>query len=129
MSRFFNSSVRMRRSLPVLLAAMALAGPVAPASAAETAVGMTASRYVPSIVTVAAGDTVKWTNNDAAGHSVTADDAAFDSSPSCGGVGGKCMIRGETFSMTFPAAGSFGYYCRVHGAPGQGMAGSVTVNG
>jgi plastocyanin len=32
-----------------------------------------------------------------------------------------------TFDTTFPATGTFNYFCRVHGAPGSGMAGTITV--
>jgi plastocyanin len=32
-----------------------------------------------------------------------------------------------TFDTVFPSAGTFSYYCRVHGAPGSGMAGTITV--
>ena len=95
---------------------------------AETAVTLQGSRYEPAQLSVPAGETVVWTNNDASGHSVTADDGSFDSHPNCGGLGGVCMNRGEMFRMTFPAPGSFPYYCRVHGGPGgRGMAGTVTV--
>ena len=79
---------------------------------------------------VRVGETVTWMNNDGIGHSVTADDGSFDSSPSCGTLGGRCLQRGETFAQTFNKPGRFPYYCRIHGAKGgQGMTGTVTVNG
>ncbi|MGH8993355.1 MAG: plastocyanin/azurin family copper-binding protein [Acidimicrobiia bacterium] len=95
---------------------------------AEAAVALEGSRFMPADITVPAGETVAWTNKDAAGHSVTADDSSFDSHPACGGLGGSCMIRGETFRMTFSRPGKVAYHCRAHGsAGGGGMAGTVTV--
>jgi plastocyanin len=96
---------------------------------ASTSVAMSNSRYQPAQVTIPAGETVVWTNNDSAGHTVTADDGSFDSNPSCGSLGGMCMMKGQNFSMTFKTPGSYPYYCRVHGGPGgRGMAGTVTVS-
>lgn len=95
---------------------------------AESAVSLERSRFVPPQVSVPAGETVVWTNNDSVGHTVTADDGSFDSHPNCGSIGGACMIPAETFRFTFSQPGTVAYYCRVHGsAGGKGMAGSVTV--
>jgi plastocyanin len=113
-----------------------LAGLVATASLllpvparADTAVTLQGSRFVPPVVSIPAGETVVWTNNDSAGHSVTADNGSFDSHPTCGSIGGGCMTKGGTFRFTFSQPGTVAYYCRVHGAPGgKGMAGSVTVS-
>ena len=119
----------MRRSawLAGLVAIASFLVPV-PASA-ETAVSMAGNRYEPAQLSIPAGETVVWTNNDSAGHSVTADDGSFDSHPACGSLGGACMMKGQTFSMTFPTPGTYPYYCRAHGSPGgQGMAGTITVS-
>jgi plastocyanin len=95
---------------------------------AETAVAMQKSRFEPAQVSVPAGETVVWTNNDSVGHTVTADDGSFDSNPTCGSVGGACMTKGQTFQFTFSQPGKVAYYCRVHGGPGgRGMSGAVTV--
>ncbi len=109
-----------------LMAAAALLLPV-PAQA-STSVAISGSRYDPAQVSIPAGETVVWTNNDSAGHSVTADDGSFDSNPSCGSLAGTCMAKGQTYQMSFPIAGTYPYYCRVHGGPGgRGMAGTITV--
>jgi plastocyanin len=71
--------------------------------------------FNPDSVTVKAGDTVTWTNNDSVGHDVTGDD--FKS----GDAG--AMQNGDTFAQTFDKAGTFDYVCTVH----PGMEGSVTV--
>jgi plastocyanin len=78
-------------------------------------VTMEGTAFNPAEITVAAGDTVTWTNNDSAGHDVTGDD--FSS-----GEGGG-IAQGQTFEHTFEEAGTFDYVCTVH----PGMEGSVTV--
>jgi plastocyanin len=71
--------------------------------------------FNPAEITVKAGDTVTWTNDDSVGHDVTADD--FNSGEP-GGIG-----NGDTFEHTFDQAGTFDYVCTVH----PGMEGTVTV--
>jgi plastocyanin len=78
-------------------------------------VSMEGIAFEPAEVTVSAGDTVTWTNNDSVGHDVTAD--SF-SSGDPGAMGG-----GDTFEHTFEEAGTFDYVCTVH----PGMEGSVVV--
>jgi plastocyanin len=78
-------------------------------------VSMEGIKFNPASVTVKAGDTVTWTNNDSVGHDVTGDN--FKS----GGSGG--LQNGDTFAQTFDKKGTFDYVCTVH----PGMEGSVTV--
>jgi plastocyanin len=78
-------------------------------------VSMESIAFAPAELTVSAGDTVTWTNNDSVGHDVTAD------SFSSGDAGG--MANGDTFEHTFEEAGTFDYVCTVH----PGMEGSVVV--
>ena len=70
--------------------------------------------FSPSSITINEGDTIVWTNNDGASHTVTSDDQIFNS----GGIS-----QGNTWSYTFDSAGTFGYHCSPH----PGMTGSVTV--
>ncbi len=72
-------------------------------------------KFAPATVTVKAGDTVTWVNDDSVGHDVTADD--FKSGKP-GDIQG-----GGTFKHKFAAAGTFDYVCSVH----PGMEGSVVV--
>jgi len=78
-------------------------------------VSMKDIKFNPSTVTIKAGGTVTWTNDDSVGHDVTADD--FDS----GSAGG--IEPGATFQHKFAKAGSYAYVCTVH----PGMKGTVKV--
>jgi plastocyanin len=71
--------------------------------------------FLPSSVTVFAGDQVKWTWVGVNSHSTTSDAGLWDS-----GVGGN----GMTYARTFSSAGSFPYHCTIHSF----QLGSVTVN-
>jgi plastocyanin len=81
----------------------------APASEAPAAGGSAVSiknfAFNPGSITVAAGTTVTWTNDDTTGHTVTADDGSFDS---------KTVAAGATFSQAFATAGTFTYHCTIH---------------
>jgi plastocyanin len=72
--------------------------------------------YSPANFTVVIGvnNTVTWTNNDSAHHTVTATDNSFDSTD---------MAPGATFSYTFKTAGTYNYVCSYH----IWMKGTVTV--
>src|SRR5688572_24517480 len=68
--------------------------------------------------TIQPGDTVWWSWIGFS-HSVTADDASFNS-----GVHSPPF----NFLYTFDQPGVYRYYCTLHGAPGGiGMAGTITV--
>jgi predicted SnoaL-like aldol condensation-catalyzing enzyme/plastocyanin len=101
----------------VMLVAFGL-GAQTVAAQEEVSVDIRLFQYFPDPVTVTVGTTVTWTNSDAVAHTVTADDHAFDS---------ELFSRGETYSMTFDAPGSYPYYCIPHGSPGSGMIGVVEV--
>jgi plastocyanin len=76
--------------------------------------------FNPSTVNINVGDTVQWVWTGSVGHSTTADDSSWDSGVQSGPY---------TFSQTFPTAGTYPYYCSVHGAPGGvGMSGAVVVS-
>jgi len=77
--------------------------------------------YIPSMVSINVGDTVSWSNDDTAAHTVTSGtpqggpDGVFDSS---------LFMAGTTFDVTFDSSGNYDYFCMVH----PWMAGKVTVN-
>jgi plastocyanin len=74
-------------------------------ASAEASVSIEYASYKPRQMDVLTGDTVTWTNESARGHTVTAEDGSFDS--------GRVNV-GERFMHSFPAAGAYPYYCRLH---------------
>jgi plastocyanin len=110
---------RLMLLLVVLVAAVAVAAcggkgnRDAEAQATDT-VSMKDTEFRPNHVTVAAGTTVTWRNDDPYPHDVT-----FAGGPASG-----MMDGGATYSWTFDTAGQFDYECTIH----PGMVGRVTVN-
>ena len=86
-------------------------GPTAPAG---TSVRMAGSRFEPTTLTVPPGSTVRWFNDDALPHTVTAADSSWDSGN---------LAPGGSFERRFDSAGSYAYLCRYH--PGQ--TGTIVV--
>jgi len=89
------------------------------------------SRFDPDTITIAAGDTVKWTNTGFVTHSVT-----FD--PSMAAKPGDVVLpagvmpfdsgnieEDGTFSHTFTVKGTYHYICKLHEA--MGMVGTIIV--
>jgi plastocyanin len=74
--------------------------------------------FNPETLTVPAGTTVTWTNEDGVAHTVTWDDRSVDSG---------LINQGGTFSFTFDTPGTYGYFCIPHGSPGAGMHGTIVV--
>jgi plastocyanin len=70
--------------------------------------------FNPTVITVNAGTTIKWTNKDAVGHTVTSTTGLFDS--------GAINTNG-TYSHLFSIAGSYPYLCTIH----PDMTGTVVV--
>lgn len=86
------------------------------ARAADVTINVVGNSFSPSNVTIQAGDTVTWTNNNQGIHNVASTAAGFRSGNPSGNW---------TFSHTFSTAGTFGYVCEVHQS--MGMTGTVTV--
>src|SRR5919112_4779012 len=107
----------MRR--PLLVAGLLTLALAAPAHAATTGVDVANFAFKPATVNIAPGDTVTWTfKGPDLNHSVTS--SAFDSDP---GNSMPLHVVGDTFSHTFPDAGTFSYICKVHSF----MTGKVVV--
>jgi plastocyanin len=88
----------------------------ASAPAAATAVHIANFTFSPATITVKAGTTVTWTNDDDIPHTVVATNGAFRS---------KVLDTGEHFSFTFAKVGEFHYFCSIH----PHMTGIVIVKG
>jgi plastocyanin len=102
-----------------VLAARALAAPGDAAIVAGPG-----NAFTPTIVTVPVGATVTFSNAGGE-HDVRWDDGGVPPMPAAPSSNWTVAP-----SRTFTAAGTYRYYCSVHGAPGGlGMAGTVTVGG
>lgn len=117
-----------RRSAGRIGAAVAIAGlammiavsfivPFIPTGRAATVdVSISGDAFHPQTTTVNAGDTVRWTNNDAVEHTVTSNTGAWTEID---------LLAGAQGSVTFNTPGTFAYHCRIH----PFMTGSVVVEG
>jgi plastocyanin len=86
-----------------------------------TEVSMQSIQFHPGEVTVNAGDTITFTNDESVPHDVHKTSGPGDDFSS-GPDGG--MQEGDTFELTLDQPGTYEYVCHVH-APG--MAGTITV--
>jgi len=122
----------MRRTVIALAISNGLFALPALAADHAVAVGGGGFFYVPSTLTIAVGDTVTFTNAGGFHNVVSDDDAvtAFRCAAGCDETGGNGDPSNASWSATvsFPTAGTIGYYCEVHGASGGvGMAGTIIV--
>jgi plastocyanin len=74
---------------------------------------LTTTAYNPNPLTITAGTTVTWTNQDSTTHTATSDTGVFN-----GTVGPN-----QQYSFTFPNKGTFTYHCSLH----PNMVASVIV--
>jgi plastocyanin len=94
--------------------------------------------YRPLDFEIAAGTEVIFDNRGRNDHNILpdtiTDDAgltallASDLSPTAWGVASTDFVPGDTYSHLFNVAGTYNYYCSIHGAPGAGMYGTLTVS-
>ncbi|HEX8941424.1 MAG TPA: cupredoxin family copper-binding protein [Candidatus Limnocylindrales bacterium] len=91
-------------SAPASASPASSSGSAAPA-ASGMAVTIKGFAFDPASLIVPVGASVTWTNQDPAGHTVTADDGSF---------GSPTIQTGSTFSQTFAKAGTFSYHCSIH---------------
>ena len=77
---------------------------------------MAGRAFSPATVTIAAGGSVTFRNDDDRAHTVTAKDGAFNSGT---------IAEGGSWKRTFKQAGTFSYLCAIH----PEMTGKVVVKG
>lgn len=108
-------------SEPTAEASVAASAPAAGAAcevssaAGEVAVAIADFAFSPADITATAGQTITFTNNDAAPHTATLDD------DSCGTPN---IAQGESNGLTFSTAGTYPFHCAVH----PNMKGTITVS-
>lgn len=94
--RQFTAMLGLGATLPLI---------AGPAHAANHSVSIKSMKFNPAELTIAVGDTVTFINEDGAPHTASANDGSFDT--------GK-LTTGASAGVTFAAAGSFDYFCKVH---------------
>lgn len=80
----------------------------------EVSIKINGFKFDPAEITIKAGTTVTWTNQDASAHTVTADDGSWTS---------DSLNQGATYSRTFDQAGNYSYKCSIH----PSMVGTIAV--
>jgi amicyanin len=98
------------------LAILAVAGvfPIASVQAAGAEVQIDQFTFAPQQVTVKAGTTVTWINDDDVPHTVASSTKLFKS---------KTLDTKDSFSFTFTTPGTYDYFCSLH----PHMTGAVVV--
>jgi plastocyanin len=107
-----NIWVAIALSAAVLAAAATF--PTAFVQAAGTEVDIDQFAFYPQRITVKAGTTVTWTNEDDVPHTVAASGKLFKS---------KALDTQDKFSFTFTTPGTYAYFCSLH----PHMTGTVIV--
>lgn len=106
---------KLTAPLAVLVSGALLCAAVPEAPAADTAaVKIDNFNFAPGALTVTAGTTVTWTNDDDSPHSVRERGGKFKSA---------ALDTGDTFSQTFTAPGEYTYFCSIH----PRMTGKIVV--
>jgi plastocyanin len=108
------SNVCIATALAVAVLSAACAFPAASAQAADTEVKIDQFTFAPQRITVKAGTTVTWSNDDDVPHTVASSTKLFKS---------KTLDTGDTFSFTFTTPGAYQYFCSVH----PHMTGAIVV--
>ena len=112
--RTIKSRIRVAAAFGVVLlvAAATFAARSAPATDAE--VDIDQFTFLPQRITVKAGTTVTWINEDDVPHTVASSGKVFKS---------KALDTADKFSFTFTTPGTYDYFCSVH----PHMTGAVVV--
>ena len=84
-------------------------------SVAANNVGIASFKFSPSSITIKVGESVSWTNQDSASHTIVSDSGSEIQSSS--------LVQGASYSHTFNAAGTYNYHCGIH----PSMKGVVVV--
>jgi plastocyanin len=108
------SNICVATVLAVAVFAMAATFPAASAQAADMEVKIDNFAFAPQRVTVKAGTTVTWINDDDIPHTVASSTKVFKSS---------ALDTKDKFSFTFTTPGTYEYFCSLH----PHMTGAIVV--
>ena len=106
------SHIRVATALAVAVFAVAAAFPAA--SAADLEVNIDQFAFLPQRITVKAGTSVIWINDDDVPHTVASSSKLFKS---------KALDTKDRFSFTFTTPGTYEYFCSLH----PHMTGAIVV--
>lgn len=115
--------LRVSLAFAAVATALALSSSVRQAAGVRAqsanAVSMVNNSYQPGTITIAAGSTVTWVNNEDPNgtdvtHDVIADDVSWSS---------DYLSPGQSFSQEFDTPGTYTYSCDLH----DNMAGTIVV--
>jgi plastocyanin len=120
------SNQRLGAGLTAVIAAVALAGcggggsvkgnaPGGSTGTAGNAITIKGFAYTPVDLTVKVGQDITVTNEDAAVHTITADDKSFDTGD---------LAKGKSMTFKVTKAGKYSYICTYH----QYMKGTITAS-
>jgi YVTN family beta-propeller protein len=90
------------------------AGQTSPSNQAAASITISGMAFSQQTVTVKAGQTISWTNQDSITHTVTADQGKWDSG---------AIDPGKSYSLTLSLPGRYDYHCSIH----PFMKGTVVV--
>ena len=99
------NAVDRRRISACAAALLAVVWIVDPANAEDATVKIDNFTFAPAQLTVKAGTTVIWRNEDDIPHTVASSTRAFKS---------KALDTDDRFSFTFRDAGTYEYFCSLH---------------
>ena len=71
-------------------------------------------RFNPPTLTVSAGTTLTWKNEDQTAHTVTSDSNDSTSAPAAAKFTSKILNPGDSYTHTFDTPGSYKYHCQIH---------------
>lgn len=110
--QIFGSTFTTETAAATETTAASAATPATPAGAVEVKIDNFA--FAPATITVPAGTSIRWVNEDETIHNVVSSDKSFRS---------KALDTNEDFSFTFTKPGTYTYICSLH----PRMTGKVIV--
>jgi plastocyanin len=103
-----------RRHTVVFVATVAASALLGFSAVADTDIGIDQFSFRPERLTVKAGTTITWTNDDDIPHTVASSNQLFKS---------KALDTADKFSFTFRTPGVYEYFCSIH----PHMTGTIVV--
>lgn len=125
-----DNACMTKYAIKLLCAFCLLAGSAFAQAAIVNVGGSFPPSFAPQTITIHVGDTVTFVNKGGL-HNVAADNGSFRCAHGCDGDGhggnGNATSSSWVANVTFTRAGTVGYFCETHGAPGTGMFGTIIV--